>query len=169
MYKGLNLKKGDRQVSKTHKIPDIKLDMGDMHLHVDMGRIEKNLNNAQTALDFAVMTSMEPYMPMQTGTFISRTRAESTAMAGTGRVCAAASPYGKFLYEGKTMVDEKTGSPYARYGATKVLVSQFGGKTAARPELQFERVEATPHWFETAKKNHGEEWIKIVKRELGEK
>ncbi len=64
------------------------------------------------------------HMPMQTGQFINVTKAMSAAVAGTGKVVAAAPPMGRFLYEGRTMVDEKTGSPWARKGARKVLVSQ---------------------------------------------
>lgn len=35
------------------------------------------------------------------------------------------------------MVDEATGSPYARRGAKKVLVSQFSGQTAAKENLEY--------------------------------
>ena len=41
------------------------------------------------------------HMPMQTGQFINVTKAMSAAVAGTGKVVAAAPPMGCFLYEGK--------------------------------------------------------------------
>ena len=144
---------------------DGKIIEGKMMLNLK--RFEGQYEKAQFELDTMVMTSMEPYMPKVTGTFINVTQGMSRAIAGSGKVFAAAPPMGRFLYEGKTMVDEKTGSPYARKRAKKVLVSQFGGKTAARPELQFERAEATPQWFETAKKNHGDAWVKKAKKLAG--
>ena len=134
---------------------------------LNLQRFEGQYSKAQYELDSMVMTSMEPYMPMQTGTFINVTKGMSQAIAGSGKVYAAAPPMGRFLYEGKTMVDEKTGSPFARKGARKVLVSQFAGKTQAKPNLQFGRPEATDHWFDTAKKNHDAAWVKKAKKLAG--
>lgn len=135
---------------------------------VDLSRVEGNLSKAQYKLDSAVMTSMEPFMPHQTGAFINTTEAMSAAIAGTGKVVAAAPPMGRFLYEGKTMVDEVTGSPWARAKAKKVLVSEYAGKTNARPNLTYSHGRQS-HWFEEAKKRHGKEWIKKVKETVGGK
>lgn len=161
-------------MSKVHKLKDIHIKRKNITLDIDMRRMERNLNRAQYALDSAVMHSMEPFMPMQVGGggFIGVTRGMSAAIAGSGKVVAAAPPYGQFLYEGKTMVDEKTGSAYARYGAKKVLVSQFGGKTNARENLQYSKAahpNATAHWFEEAKKKDLDEWQKVVDREMAKR
>lgn len=129
---------------------------------LDLTRFGPQLSKAQYELDSMVMTDMVPYMPMQTGQFIDVTRAMSASYAGTGKVVAAAPPFGRFLYEGKTMVDEKTGSPWARKGARKVQVSQYGGKTNARENLTYANGRQS-HWFEEAKKNHANEWIAKVK------
>ena len=104
------------------------------------------------------MTDMKPYMPHQTGTFINITSAQSASLAGSGTVVAAAAPMGRFLYEGKVMVDEQTGSPWARPGAKKIVTER--GLTYSNPR-------ATPHWFDTAKKNHGASWVKAVKNIAG--
>lgn len=107
---------------------------------------------------------------MQDGTFINQTRAKSAAMAGSGEVCAGVAPQGRFLYEGKTMVDEKTGSPWARKGAKKVLVSQYAGKTQAKENLVFSQhahPKAQAHWFDPAKEADGRKWTKTVKRIAG--
>ena len=106
------------------------------------------------------------HMPMQTGQFINVTKAMSAAVAGTGAVVTAAPPMGRFLYEGRTMVDEKTGSPWARKGARKVLVSQYSGKTNAKPNLTYANGRQS-HWFETAKERNANEWIAHVKRTAG--
>lgn len=154
---------------KVHKLKDIHIKKENITLDIDMSRMERNLNRAQYALDSAVMHSMEPLMPMQGHTFIDVTRGMSQAIAGSGKVYAAAPPYGQFLYEGKTMVDEKTGSPYARKYAKKVLVSQFGGKTNAREDLQYARKSATDHWFEATKEKDLDEWQKVVDRQMAKK
>lgn len=130
----------------------------DIELDVDLSRFEKQYGKAQYALDSMIMTSMQPYMPHRTGTFINVTKAMSAAIAGSGNVIAAAPPMGRFLYEGKVMVDEKTGSPWARPGAKKVVTDR---------DLKYSNPKATPHWFDTAKENHGKSWVKAVKNIAG--
>ena len=129
-----------------------------IELDVDLSRFEKQYGKAQYALDSMVMTSMQPYMPHRTGTFINVTKAMSAAIAGSGTVVAAAPPMGRFLYEGKVMVDPETNSPWARPGAKKVVTDR---------DLKYSNPKATPHWFDTAKKNHGESWVREVKKIAG--
>lgn len=131
---------------------------GDIKIDIDLSRFKKQFQNAQWWLDNQVMTDMVPYMPMQTGTLINITRAMSAAIAGTGQVIAAAPPYGRFLYMGKVMVDEQTGSPWARKGAKKVVTDR---------DLTYSNPRATPRWFDTAKKNHGKAWVDGVKKRAG--
>lgn len=137
---------------------------------IDLNRFGKQISKAQFELDSMVMTDMVPLMPMETGLFIDVTRAMSAAYAGTGRVIAAAPPYGRFLYEGKTMVDVQTGSPWARRGAKKVLVSQYSGKTdkkpKAKPNLTFANGRQA-HWFDAAKERRGDDWIRKTKKTAG--
>lgn len=133
----------------------------DIELDVDLSRFEKQYGEAQYALDSMVMTSMQPYMPHQTGTFINVTKAMSAAIAGSGTVVAAAPPMGRFLYEGKVMVDPATNSPWARPGAKKVVTDK---------DLDYDKShnpKVTDHWFDTAKARHGKSWIRAVKNIAG--
>lgn len=132
-----------------------------IELDVDLSRFEKQYGKAQYKLDNMVMASMQPYMPHRTGTFINVTKAMSAAIAGSGTVIAAAPPMGRFLYEGKVMVDPETGSPWARPGAKKIVTDK---------DLEYDKShnpKVTDHWFDTAKKNHGKSWVKSVKRIAG--
>ena len=68
------------------------------------------------------------------------------------------------------MVDEQTGSPWARRGAKKVLVSQYGGKTRAKERLEYTKQahpKAQAKWFEAAKKADEKAWIHLVKETAG--
>lgn len=130
------------------------------NIRVDTSRFHEQLEKAQFQLDTVIMADMKPYMPMVKGTFVNTTSAMSAALAGSGQVVAAAPPMGRFLYEGKGMVDELTGSPWARAAAKKVLVSQYAGKTNAKEDLTFRRGQA--HWFDAAKDAHGKEWVRLV-------
>ena len=68
---------------------------------------------------------------------------------------------GRFLYEGKLMVDPETRAAWARPGAKKVVTDT---------PLKFDRTahpSATDHWFDAAKAAHGKEWVKGVKKRAG--
>ena len=126
---------------------------GNISAEIHLDRVNANIMRAQFALDSQVMTDMVPYMPHNTGTFVNNTRSRSAATAGTGLVCAAAPPMGRFLYEGKVMVDPVTNSPWARKGAKKIVTE--------RP-LNYSNPQAVPHWFEKAKDEHLKEWVQVV-------
>lgn len=144
--------------SKTFHFPGFSLVQGDIKVDVSLNRFEQQYERAQYYLDSQIMTDMVPYMPHRDGNFVNVTRLQSAALAGSGKVVAAAPPMGRFLYEGKVMVDPVTGSPWARKGAKKVVTE--------RP-LTYSNPKATPHWFDTAKDAHGIAWVKGVKRIAG--
>ena len=143
-----------KMISKTH----YNYSKPNVEMRINLSRFEKQFEDAQFVLDSIVMTDMKPYMPQQTGTFINITSAQSASLAGSGTVVAAAAPMGRFLYEGKVMVDPLTGSPFARPGAKKVVTDR---------DLKYSNPKATPHWFDTAKENHGESWVREVKKIAG--
>ena len=101
------------------KLGNVNVNTQNMRANISLARFDEQIQSAQYWLDSQVMTDMVPYMPHETGTFINTTRARSASLAGTGLVCAGAGPMGRFLYMGKGMVDELTGSPWARKGARK--------------------------------------------------
>ena len=154
--------------------PDIKKvhvdENGRIEVDIRMTRFERQFERAQYELDSMIMTDMVPYMPMITSTFINVTRAMSAAVAGTGYVYAAAPPYGRYLYKGKVMVSPTTGSPWAQYGEKKVLVSEYGGKTRARENIEYTKTfhpKVTAEWFEAAKAKQGRKWIRLTKHRAG--
>lgn len=155
---------------KTKHFKGFSIVDGDIRVTLNMSRFERQFQRAQYQLDGAVMNSMVPFMPMVTGSFINATRAASAAVQGSGEVYAAYGPKGRFLYEGKTMVDEKTGSTWARKGAKKVLVSQYGGKTTAKENLVYTKQahpKAQSHWFDAAKEKDGKKWVRGAKEIAG--
>lgn len=134
---------------------------GDVHINVGLSRFGNQYEKAQYALDSAVMNSMIPFMPKQMGNFIQRTEMISASMAGTGIVCAAAPPSGRFLYEDVVMVDPETGSPWARKGVRKVVTDR------ALDYFRGENPDVTDHWFDAAKKEDLKDWVSLVKRVAG--
>ena len=137
---------------------DINITGTHVKVKIDMERFERQFQEAQYYLDSQVMTDMIPYMPRQTNAFINLTRARSAALAGSGVVVAGAPPMGRFLYEGKVMIDPVTGSAWAREGAKKVVTNK---------PLTYSNPQATPHWFDTAKNRHGKQWVDETKKIAG--
>lgn len=141
---------------KIHHFRGFSVIADGVDIRVDMDHLEDNFNRAQYALDSAIMTSMEPFMPMETGQFIAVTKGMSSAVAGTGQVVAAAPPSGRFLYEGQAMIGRYSKSAWAKKGEKKIL---SGGS------LTYTR--GGPKWFDKAKAKDGDNWVRIVKKEVG--
>lgn len=155
----------DAKWNRKINVPQCSLEM-----RVDLARMNLQFTEAQFYLDSRVMADMVPYMPMQMGDFVDLTKARSEAIAGSGKVIAAAPPYGRFLYKGLVMVDEETGSTYARKGGKKVLVSQYAGLTNAKKEIAFNKSEhpkAQKEWFEAAKKVKLKSWLTQTAKRAG--
>ena len=143
-----------------HAIKGVKINRKegtvDVTIDADFVEISKKANRAQYLLDSTIMDDMVPFMPMRDGVFIATTRAMSQAIAGSGEVVAAASPFGRFLYEGNVMVDPITRSPWARKGAKKVVTDRpLKYSKTAHPQVR-------DHWFEAAKKKNIKDWVKLA-------
>lgn len=124
----------------------------------------KNVPKAQYWLDGQVMNDCVPLMPINTGAFIAQTRQVSAALQGTGKVCVAAGVQGRYLYEGKVMVDAQTGRgamPITTNTGELIFRHRLGAKLmpTSRP-LTYTNPNAVPHWFDEAKNRHLDEWKK---------
>lgn len=135
------------------KFKDYSFSRDGVTIRISVARPNRNLKRAQMWLEQQVMNDMLPFMPMSTGDFQRRTRSANTVMLGSGKVMAAAPPFGRFLYMAKVMVDPVTGSPWARKGAKKVVTSR---------ELTFSHPGAVARWFEAAKAVKLESWKRGV-------
>ena len=146
---------------RIHHFKDISVVDSNLHLDIRMDRFSDQFNRAQYGLDSMVMTSMIRFMPMQAGTFIDITRAQSAALAGSGNVVAGAAPSGRYLYEGNAMVGERSCSAWAKRGEKKVL----NGKNLQYSHHAHPNAQA--HWFDAAKASDSKQWIKTTKKTAG--
>lgn len=144
-------------MADIHHFKDFSIVRGDIEIHVKLSRFSAQFNEAQRELDSMVMTSMVSYMPFLTGAFINETKAVSAAMVGTGQVCAGVPSMGRFLYEGKVMVGEKSRSAWAKKAEKKVVVGKNLTYSNGRRS----------HWYEAAEKAHGDSWIRRTKKTAG--
>lgn len=157
--------------TRIHHFKGFSIQRAGIDIKLDMSRVENNFNKAQSALDSAVMTSMVPLMPMDTGQFINTTRGMSAAKVGSGEVVAAAPPTGRYLYMGKVMVDSATGKGPMKitdkYGGESLRFREGAKLKATSRNLSYSRQGAKARWFDEAKKKDGDNWINMVKKTAG--
>lgn len=149
--------------SKTKHFKGFSIVQGDIKIKLNMSRFDKQFRKAQYQLDGNVMNDMVPFMPHLNGTFIDVTRAASASIQGSGEVYAAYGPQGRFLYEGKLMLGETSGSAYAKKGEKKIVTDtplRYTNSKTHNPAV-------TAHWFDAAKEKDGKRWIKDAKKTAG--
>lgn len=108
----------------------------------------------QAALDNAIVRSSAPYCPFDSGTL-----SQTVVGVGTGEITYVV-PYAQFQYYGMLMVGEN-GSPWAKLGETKHLTNIPLNYNKEKNPL------AGPHWFERAKADHKDDWLKEAKAAVG--
>lgn len=143
--------------SRMFHFPNISIVEADIKVNVNLDRFEKQFQDAQLWLDEQVWTGTKKYIPQRDGMLINTTSVQNESLKGSGKVYAGYGPYARFLYMGKVMVDPETGSP----GAKKVVTDR---------DIQFSKEPnpfATDHWFDAAKDEFCDTWVKGVKKRAG--
>lgn len=145
----------------------------DVEVKLQSQDYEKKLQKAQFWLDNAVLTSMLPFVPIESGNLQQMIVAESASVAGSGKVCAYTTPYGRYQYYGVKMVDSVTGKGPRRIPLEdgSIIFRYKLGATLIPTDipLQYTSPTATAKWFETAKENYYKDWVKGVERILNGK
>ena len=143
--------------SRMFHFPNISIVEADIKVNVNLDRFEKQFQDAQLWLDEQVWTGTKKYIPQRDGMLIDTTNMQNEALKGSGKIYAGYGPYARYLYMGKVMVDQETGSPWAR----KVVTDR---------DIQFSKEPnpfATDHWFDAAKDEFCDTWVKGVKKRAG--
>lgn len=122
-------------------------------IFLDTDRFAKQNEQAQIKLNMMVVADSTPLVPFKQGNLRSNVRYPNGV---AGDVIEWATPYAHYQYEGELYLTE-SGSSYAKAGEIKypverALVYHGGGGS---------------HWFEEAKAQNGNKWIKTTKRIAG--
>lgn len=140
-------------MSNMQHFPTFSYVSGGVRCELNLDRFSRQFAEAQQFLGDRVLEDSKPFMPFRTGSMQQR-----SMVVDGGRQVIFGGPYARFLYMGKVMVDEVTGSPWARPGAKKVVTEQ---------DLTFSSPGATAFWFDAAKAANGEYWITKAKQIAG--
>lgn len=114
--------------------------------------IAQRVTNAEKILAVQVMKDTDKYVPALTGNLSLKTHIEN------GNEIVYPGPYARFLYFGKVMIYEPTGSTWAPRDEHKVVT---GRDLVMHPTMH---ALATPHWFEVSKAANLEKWMKDAEK-----
>lgn len=149
-----------------YKIKGFDMVTEDIEVHVTMKPTTDRLNTAFRNLKTNIMNGMQPLMPFREGYLTKLTRAANTTLLDDERMYAAAGekaggvPYGRFLYNGKVMIGEKSRSPWARKDEKKIVTSK------PLDLAHSNNPNAVPFWFDEAKKRYMKQWLALVQEDL---
>lgn len=111
--------------------------------------IARACTKAEHIVAVQVKKDTSPYVPWLNGMLDRKTDV-------IGNAVIYDTPYARFLYYGKVMVDPDTGSTYAPKGGTKVLTDKnLVFKTEHHGQAQ-------SHWFEASKAENIDKWIRVA-------
>jgi len=117
----------------------------------DLSSILPSTNRAEKILATQVMKDTDKYVPALTGSLTQRTHIEESTIVYPG-------PYARFLYYGKVMIYEPTGSTWAPKNEHKVVTDRDLVMHKTMHPL------ATSHWFEVSKAQNLERWARVAER-----
>lgn len=113
------------------------------------GTFRATCKRAENVLAWQVLKDTSPFVPMRNGILNINSGVEDN-------VVYYRTPYARFLYYGKLMVDPATGSAWARAGATKVLTDKdLVFSTAAHAQAQ-------SHWMEASLAMNKDKWRRVA-------
>ena len=127
---------------------------GCVDIHIDTSRIDNNIRNAQKALNMQVVADCDEYIPMQQGALRGSVNYPDGIYGGE---IAWNTPYAHYQYMGELYLTED-GRSFAFRGERKYPTGL---------PLQQHHPGTADHWFDRAKQSHCEQWIDLVKREVG--
>ena len=128
--------------------------VGCVDIHIDTSHIDNNIRNAQKALNMQVVADCDEYIPMQQGALRGSVNYPDGIYGGE---IAWNTPYAHYQYMGELYLTED-GRSFAFRGERKYPTGL---------PLQQHHPGTADHWFDRAKQSHCEQWIDLVKREVG--
>lgn len=131
----------------------IRQHIGNVDINIDTKRIDRNLKKAQQKLGEDVLRDTTPYVP-KGGTGLLRA---SGRVENGGKEVVWNEPYSHFQYVGHVLTDENG----------RVWV----GKDEKKPVdtgrlLKYQEPGAEREFFEAAKRDHKDEWLADVRKEM---
>lgn len=147
----------------------IRQHIGNVDIDIGDARLQRNLKEAQISLNEQIAADCDPYIPFRQGALAGSVHYPQ-GIAG-GEIAWGGTdydvPYGHYVYRAEI------------YGPNIPIYDEEGNLTGywsppkkhpTGREMKFSKEhhpQATKEFFEAAKRDHGKEWIDLVKRTAG--
>ncbi len=135
--------------------------IGNVDIHIDTKRIDKNLKEAQKLLNMQVVADCDPLIPFQQGALRNSVNYPQGIYGGE---IEYNTPYAHYQYMG-----EVYGPNIPIYDSGGNLTGYFSPpkkQPTGRP-LHYHTEGTGDHWFEKAKEQHKDDWVRLVKETVG--
>ncbi len=139
----------------------LKTHVGNVDTHIDTKRIDNNIREAQKLLNMQVVADCDPLIPFQQGALRNSVNYPQGIYGGE---IEYNTPYAHYQYMGEV------------YGPNIPIRDSAGNITGwysppqkhptGRP-IQYHTEGTGDHWFEKAKAQHKDDWIRLVKETAG--
>lgn len=140
-------------MSEMQHFPRVSYVSANFRCDICLDRFSRQFAEAQQWLGDRVLEDSKPFMPHVTGDL-----QQLSKVLAKGKEVLYPGPTARFLYMGKVMVGEVSGSAWAREGEKKVVTNK---------PLTYSSADATAFWFEAAKAENEDYWLNGVKRIAG--
>lgn len=135
--------------------------IGSVDIHIDTKRIDKNLREAQKLLNEQIVADCDPLIPFQQGALRNSVIYPDGIYGG---VIEYDSPYAHYQYAGivygpNIPIRDSAGNVTGWYSPPK--------KYPTRRSIQYHTPGTTDHFFEKAKEQHKDDWVRLVKETAG--
>lgn len=117
----------------------------------DFSTILPSTDKAEKTIAAQVMKDTDKFVPALTGSLAQRAHLEESTIVYPG-------PYARFLYYGKVMIYEPTGSTWAPKFEHKVVTGRDLVMNKSMHPL------ASSHWFEVSKAANLDKWLRVAER-----
>lgn len=125
-----------------------------IEVRLNMKNLKGKLSKAQSNLVYQIISDTQDYVPFDQGILSNSAHPENDDTE-----IVYNTPYARFLYMGKLMLDSR-GSSWARKGTRKHVVNK---------DLKYSKEghsKAGAKWYERSKQDNLSNWIETVKRSL---
>ena len=146
----------------------IRQHIGNVDIDISDARLRRNLRECQKLLNMQVVADCDPLIPFQQGALIGSVEYPDGIYGGTIQWGGASVgvPYANYLYQGikygpNIPIKDSQGNITGWYSPPSKHPT--GEKLKYHPE----GTERGDHWFEKAKQQHKDEWVRLVKQTAG--
>lgn len=135
--------------------------IGSVDIKIDTSRIDRNLKEAQKLLNLQVKADCEPLVPFQQGYLRGSAHFPDGVYGG---VLQYDGPYAHYLYQG-----EVYGPNIPKFDDEGHLIGYWSPpkKNPTGRPLTYHTEGTGDHWFEKAKEQHKDDWVRLVKQTVG--